>query len=234
MKIGIMQPYFFPYLGYWQLLAAVDKYVIYDDVNFIKGGWINRNRILNNCSVQYINVRMKGASSFKKINEIEVDKDPVFIEKTKKTIINAYHKAPEFNKVYPLIESVLDCKEKNLALYLINSIYRICTYLEINTELIISSNISKDELLRGEDKVIDICKKMNATIYYNAIGGKSLYDFARFREEGINLVFLKERVEPYKQNCKKFESGLSIIDVMMYNSVYSIKDMLVQYDLEYE
>lgn len=152
MKLGIMQPYFFPYIGYWQLLAAVDKYVIYDDVNFIKGGWINRNRILNGEKTQYINVQMQGASSFKHINQIEVQKNKVMIEKNKKTIWNAYHKAPYFSDIYPLIVDILNTDETNLAKYLENSIRKICTYLEIHTELLISSELEKDASLRGGGK----------------------------------------------------------------------------------
>ncbi len=231
MKLGIMQPYFFPYIGYWQLLAAVEKYVIYDDVNFIKGGWVNRNRILNGEKVQYINVQMLGASSFKHINEIEVQSNRVFIEKNKKTIWNAYHKRPYFVDAYPLITEILDCGEMNLAKYLEYSIRKICQYLNINTELIISSQIDKDQTLKGEDKVLDICKRVGADTYYNAIGGEQLYDFSRFKKKGIKLCFLKTREMNYCQGKSNFEPDLSIIDVMMNNSVEIIQEMLNDYVL---
>lgn len=232
MKLGIMQPYYFPYIGYWQLLNAVDKYVIYDDVNFIKGGWINRNRILNNGVVQYINVPMKGASSFKHINEIEVDNNKILIEKNKKTLWNAYHKCNEFEIIFPLLCSILECNKSNLADYLTYSIKTICQYLEISTEILISSHIEKNGELSGEDKVIEICKRMNADVYYNAIGGRELYHFDKFEANDLELCFLdtdKIIYPQYKREC--FEPNLSIVDVMMNNDIKKIQAMLQQYIL---
>lgn len=231
IKVGIMQPYFFPYIGYWQLLNAVDKYVVYDDVNFIKGGWINRNRILNNGKIQYINIQMKGASAYKHINEIECAENTVFTLKNIKMLENIYGKAPYFSEAFPIILDILQNEETNLAKYLIFSINKICTYLSIDTHILISSEIEKDEKLRGKDKVIDICKRLNATDYYNPIGGISLYSYQEFKENGINLHFLKTREIKYSQGTNEFAENLSIIDVMMYNSKEDIKKMLLEFDL---
>lgn len=231
MKLGIMQPYFFPYIGYWQLLAAVDKYIIYDDVNFIKGGWINRNRILNGKNVQYFNVQMEGASSFKHINQINVQKNDVYVEKSKKTLWNAYHKAPFFESAFPVITDILDCEEINLAKYLEYSIKAVCRYLNINTEILDSSQIEKNSFLKGEEKVIDICKHMGANKYYNAIGGKDLYNFSNFKSQGIKLLFLQPGEIEYNQGTGAFIPNLSIIDVMMNNSVEKIYEFLNNYVL---
>lgn len=231
MKLGIMQPYFFPYIGYWQLMNAVDKYVIYDDVNFIKGGWINRNRILVNGKPQYFNVQMKGASPFKLINEVEVNNSEISVNKNLKTIYMAYHKAPYFSKVNLLIEKILKNQTQNLSEYVINSIKSIAEYLNIKTEIIISSKISKNNELKNQDKVIDICKKLNATDYYNAIGGMDLYSFYEFKKNGINLSFLKTNDICYEQFNNEFVSNLSIIDVMMFNSKDKIKEMLDDFTL---
>lgn len=231
MKLGIMQPYFFPYIGYWQLMNAVDKYVIYDDVNFIKGGWINRNRILVNGKPQYFNVQMKGASPFKLINEVEVNNSEISVNKNLKTIYMAYHKAPNFLKVNLLIEKILKNQTPNLAEYVINSIKSIAEYLNIKTEIIISSKLSKNNELKNQDKVIDICKKLNATDYYNAIGGMELYSFDDFRKNGINLSFLKTNDISYEQFNNEFVPNLSIIDVMMFNSQEEIKAMLNDFTL---
>lgn len=211
MKLGIMQPYFLPYIGYWQLMNAVDKYVIYDDVNFIKGGWINRNRILLNGKSQYFNIQMQGASSFKLINEININNNEININKNLKTIYMAYHKAPIFFKVYKLLQDILEKQTDNLAEYVINSIRVIADYLNITTEIVISSSINKDNSLRGQDKVIEICKKLNATDYYNAIGGMDLYSFDEFKENGINLSFLKTNDICYKQFDNEFVPNLSIL-----------------------
>lgn len=234
MKLGIMQPYFFPYIGYWQLLNAVDKYVIYDDVNFIKGGWINRNRILNNGNVQYINVLMQGASSFKHINEIGVQNNKLIIEKNKKTLWNAYHKCNEFEKVFPVLCEILDSGKDNLADYLEFSIRKVCHYLEINTKLYLSSQVEKNTALHGEEKVLDICSRMGANVYFNAIGGKELYHFNKFAACGIKLCFLETNKIKYSQGNDKFEPNLSIIDVLMHNDVNMVKKMLQEYTLTEE
>lgn len=231
MKLGIMQPYFFPYIGYWQLMNAVDKYVVYDDVNFIKGGWINRNRILLHNQPQYFNVQMKGASSFKLINEILINNNELNVNKNLKTIYMAYHKAPHYIQVYPIIEKILRFQTDNLAEYVINSIMVIADFLNIQTEIIISSNLLKNNDLKGKEKVKEICKILGATEYYNAIGGMELYSFDEFRKNGINLSFLKTNKIIYKQFNNEFIPNLSILDVMMFNSQDEIKAMLNEFTL---
>ena len=141
-KVGIMQPYFVPYIGYWQLLNAVDEYVIYDDVNYIKSGWINRNRILINGNPTYFNIPILGASSFKLINEISVNQNEKLIQKNLKTIKEAYKKAPFFNDVYPIIEKILTCEQTNLAKYIAYSIKAICLYLDIILSICLCSYYS--------------------------------------------------------------------------------------------
>ncbi len=231
MKIGIMQPYFFPYIGYWQLLNLVDKYVIYDDVNFIKGGWINRNRILINGNASYFNVPMIGASSFKLINQVEVNNDDLLVSKNLRTIQEAYKKAPYYDDVYPLIEKILTYKSDNLANYIANSIKEICFYLNINTEIIMSSDLKKDTTLKGQDKVIAICKELDGKEYYNAIGGQELYSYDDFDKEGISLNFVKTLPIEYKQFKNEFIPNLSIIDVLMFNSKEQVKDYLNDFEI---
>lgn len=228
MRLGIMQPYFLPYIGYFQLIKAVDKYVIYDDVNFIKGGWINRNRILLNGNAFMINVPMQGASPFKKINEIEVGHNK---DKLLQTISQAYRKSPYFDKVFPLVSEIILYDNVNLAQYIANSIRQIAKYLQLDTEFILSSEISKNNELKAEYKVISICKILGADTYLNAIGGQELYNKAEFAVEKIRLDFLKTIFVEYQQNSNKFISGLSILDVMMFNSVEEINAMLDNYEL---
>lgn len=229
MKVGIMQPYFVPYIGYWQLLNLVDKYVIYDDVNFIKGGWINRNRILLNNQVAYFNIPMIGASSNKKINEVLVNNDVRLAEKNKRRIESAYSKAPYYAEVKLLLDNILDNKSDNLAEYITASIRMICDYLDIDTEIIVSSELDKNNDLTAQDKVIDICKRLNATEYYNAVGGMELYSYEEFRRNNISLNFLKTNNITYKQFQDEFEGNLSIIDVLMFNSKEQVKQLLNEY-----
>ena len=231
MKLGIMQPYFVPYIGYWQLMNAVDKYVIYDDVNFIKGGWINRNRILVNGEVKYFNIPMLGASPYKHINEVGVNNDDKLIDKNLRIIEGGYKKAPYYEAVYPLIREMLTCKKENLALYITNSFKIISKYLDIHTEFIISSELKKDCSMKGQEKVLSICSILGATEYYNAIGGQQLYSYSDFQKQGISLKFLQTQEIVYEQFQNEFQPNLSIIDVMMFNSVEQIQQMLQKYTL---
>lgn len=223
-----MQPYIFPYFGYFQLIKSVDIFVIYDDVNFIKQGWINRNRILLNGNPFMFTLNLKGASSFKRINEIEL----VFNKhKLVTTIRLAYCKAPYFNEVYPIISNILLNEETNLAKYLINSLCSTLEYLGISVSILVSSKIEKDTFLSGDDKVINICKQFKVTNYINAIGGQKLYSREKFSENGLMLNFIKSNSIVYQQFKDPFIPDLSIIDVMMFNSPDEIKKMLNQYEL---
>ncbi len=227
MKIGIMQPYLFPYLGYFQLMNAVDKYVFYDDVNYIKQGWINRNNILVNGKKHLFSFDLTGASSFKHINEIQINNN----QKFKKTLQQSYCKAAFFKSVFPLIESIIDFNDSNLAHYVINSLKSISAFLNINTDFIKSSELAKDTTLKGQEKVIHICKLLGGSEYYNAIGGQELYSKHDFEVAGISLKFLKTKLAVYKQFNNDFIVGLSIIDVLMFNSVEKIQSMLKEYEL---
>ncbi len=231
MKIGIMQPYFFPYIGYWQLLNLVDKYVIFDDVNYIKRGWINRNRILMNGDAVLFNVPLLGVSQNKLINQIEVNNDKKLLIKNLKTIELAYRKAPYFGDVYPLVERILENEASNIAEYNAYSIKYISEYLDIKTELIMSSKLSKDNSLKSQNKILEICELLGATEYYNAIGGQELYSKDAFANKNIQLRFLKTNDIRYQQFKNDFVSNLSIIDVMMFNSVSTIKEFLLDYTL---
>lgn len=226
-----MQPYFVPYIGYWQLLNAVDKYVIYDDVNYINRGWINRNRILMNGHAKYFNIPLRGASQNKLINEIEVDNDNALINKNLKRMEGAYRRAPYYCEVMPLFEKILKCGEEKVSSYLVRSFEIICGYLNITTDLICSSSLDKDCSLKGKDKILSICKLLKSTEYYNAIGGKELYSFEEFRSHGIELKFLKPDSIVYQQFSDEFQANLSIIDVMMFNSKEQIKEILEKFTL---
>lgn len=229
MKIGIMQPYFFPYIGYWQLINIVDKYVILDDVNYINRGWINRNRILFDGKPRYFNIILKGASQNKLINEIEVDNGVKQVERNLMILKQAYKKAPFFQQAFPVIESIFYEKESNLSRFNGILIQKICFYLGIKTELIFSSDLQKNNCLRGQEKIIDICRNLHATDYYNAIGGKDLYCQEKFSQYNIKLHFICADVIRYKQFDNSFWDNLSIIDVMMFNSREKIWDFLNMY-----
>lgn len=228
MKIGIMQPYFFPYIGYWQLFNAVDCYVIYDDVNYIKGGWINRNNILLEGKAHRINLHLSRTGSYKKINEIQLG-DELANKKVLTTLEHAYKRAPYYENVYPIIESIISFKADNVALYNGNLLKTIGEYLGIDTKVHYSSELNKNQQLTGQDRVIDICRLLDGDMYVNAIGGRSLYDGATFANYGIALRFLKCEPIVYTQFGNEFVPNLSIIDVLMFNSLDDVKEMLTRY-----
>ena len=223
-----MQPYFLPYIGYFQLINAVDKYVIYDDVQFIKGGWINRNNILLNGDKFMFNLILKGASPNKLINEITVNSDQ---SKLLKTIENSYKKALCFETVFPIVISIFKYNDKNLANFIGNSIVEVCNYLKINTEIIYSSKLNKINNSKGQDKIVRICDLLKADIYLNAIGGQKLYNKETFKSNNIDLKFLRSNLICYPQFRNEFVPFLSILDVMMFNSIEEIKCILDNYEL---
>lgn len=229
IKVGVMQPYFMPYIGYFQLIKAVDKYVIFDDVNFIKRGWAARNNILINGNKHLFSIQLDGASQNKLFNDIYISDD---FSKLRKTLDMAYHKAPYYSQAMPLIEEILNYDNKNLSSFIANSIIRINEYLNINTDILFSSQIEKDNNLKGQDKIISICKTLNATHYYNAIGGMELYDRETWADNGMILNFVSPVLEPYQQfKSAEFIPGLSIIDVIMNCSIEKTNQLLDKFEL---
>ena len=229
MKVAIMQPYFFPYIGYFSLIKVVDLFIFYDDVNYIKGGWVNRNRILINSEAKYLTLNVKNGSQNKLINEIEFDDNR---QKLLKTIELNYKKAPYFKQVWPLLETNLKLKTTSLADIAINSVRSVTNYLGMKTKFEISSvSYPETKGLERSERLKQICRKTHADTYINAIGGIDLYDKNDFLKNHINLQFLKPQLLQYKQYKETFIPGLSIIDVLMFNSIEDINKMLDQYQL---
>jgi hypothetical protein len=229
-KIAIMQPYIFPYLGYWQLMKAVDVFVIFDDVNFIKKGWIHRNNILVSGQKNLFTLPLQKASQNKKINEINLSETENWQEKLLRSIFLAYKKAPMFDEVYTLIEKILNHSEKNLALFLGNQLKQVNDYLGIQTELISSEKYGNHEL-KGQNRILDICRKESASHYVNPIGGQELYDHASFEARNMSLSFLKTSPFEYKQFKNDFVPWLSIIDILMFNDKETVHQALDAYEL---
>jgi hypothetical protein len=231
MKIAIMQPYIFPYLGYFQLIAAVDKFVILDDVNYINKGWINRNRILINGKPSMFTVPLDQASQNRLIKDISLSHDKRWGTKFLKSIEMAYKKTPYFADFFPLIKAGVERNVQGISDMVYYSLVDICTYLNINTEIVPHSEIYHTDGLQGQEKILKICMHSNATHYINPIGGMELYDRILFNERNIDLNFLSPHLEPYAQNSDEFVAGLSIIDVLMYNSPAQVKNYLKSYTL---
>ncbi|MCO5947235.1 WbqC family protein [Mucilaginibacter flavidus] len=230
MEVAIMQPYIFPYIGYFQLINAVDIFIVYDNIKFTKKGWINRNRILVNGKDDYITLPLKKDSDFLNIDQRYLaDNFDEERNKLLRRIKDAYQKAPYFIEAYTLVEKTINYEEDNLFKFIYNSLTEICKYLDIKTKFIISSTLPIDHELKSEDKVIALCKAVSAIGYLNPIGGVELYSKERFINNGIQLNFLKSATIEYSQFKNEFIPWLSIIDLMMFNSKDKMREFLQLY-----
>lgn len=231
MKVVIMQPYLFPYLGYWQMIALSDIFVLFDDVNYIKRGWINRNNILLNNQPHLFTLPLLSASQNKKINEIYITNNNKEKLKLLKMFECAYKKAPFFNDVYPMLHQIIMHNQECLSHFLMHQFQVIFNYLGITSRLVFSSEINKNNSLKAQAKILDICKTLNATQYINAIGGQMLYNKEEFNRHGIILSFIKMRNISYRQFDSSFVPYLSMIDILMFNNKSSTKKLLTEFDL---
>lgn len=233
MKLGVNQPYFFPYLGFYQLLHAVEKFVVYDDVSFIKQGWINRNRILIRGEPSLFTIPVKAHSSSQPIREILIDrgKGNAWRSKLLRTIDNAYRRAPHFDIAMPLVEEVLDPQITQISELALYSLKVVTRHLGLKVSFVETSAAYGNEALRGQARILDICRREGASEYVNLPGGRSLYSTERFAAEGVRLRFLAPELPAYEQFGDKFVAGLSIIDVLMFNARTRVQDFLGRYSL---
>ena len=222
MKIGIMQPYFLPYLGYWQLMYNAETFIIYDDVTYIKQGWINRNKILVNSKPVYLTLQLHQASSFKLIKDTEISINPA---KMSKTIYQAYRRSKIFDDIYPVFNEIIYTQTNNLADFVINSISQIQQYLGIKTITLRSSSLPIPKMLKSAERVKFVCKYISdSVVYINSIGGTNLYDREDFKKDGIELRFLRPEIKP--------ENTLSILDLMFKYPKETLLNMLTDFTEE--
>jgi hypothetical protein len=230
--VAIMQPYIFPYIGYFQLIDAVDTFVFYDDVNFIKGGWINRNRLLIDGAEKLITFPCIGASPNKLIKEVKVDTTNREYAKIMKSIQYSYSKAPHFEEVFTLIKTLLSAEYKSVADLASQSIVSVLKYLDIKKKIIYSSNeFSETRGMHKAERLIKLSRCLDADTYVNAIGGKALYRKEEFAACNLELKFLKPNLKPYSQFSNTCILGLSIIDVLMFNTKEEVLDLIKGYQL---
>ena len=232
MKVAIMQPYFLPYPGYFQLVAAVDAFVIYDDIKFTKQSWINRNRLLASGEAEIFTVPIAKGSDALDIRDRELAADfPAQRAKLERRIEAAYGNAPFFHTVMPVVRACLATPEANLFRFLHHTLETVLNHLGVRTPMHISSALGVPRALRGQDRVLATCAALGATEYVNAPGGRALYDDASFRRAGLRLTFLQPRIPAYAQFSGDFVPNLSIIDAMMFNSPTNLAGLLAAYDL---
>lgn len=228
-----MQPYFFPYLGYFQLIKYVDLFVIHDDVQWIKSGWINRNRILQNGKAEYLTLPVEKASSRLSINQRKlISEYHLNINKILRKLDHCYHKAPNYAYGISLLKKSLFYKNLNICDFIVHTLKQCCSYLNINTPIILSSEIKKDNSLKAEERVLDINRILDSKTYVNLAGGQNLYNKKKFRDEGFNLEFIKMNKIRYNQNINNvFVPNLSIIDTIMFNTEKELLNMIHQFKI---
>lgn len=233
MKLAVMQPYIFPYIGYFQLINAVDTFVFYDDVNFIKQGWVNRNRILVNGNDFMFTVPLQKVSPNKLILESYIHKQTYIDWKDDllATIVLNYKKAPEFEHVYEMLNTFLNLDFNSISEMAMESIKMVSAFIGIQQKFLVSSETYKNKGLEKQERLIAICKQEKANHYINMAGGKDLYNKEIFSKEGIKLDFIQSLPIEYKQFNNEFIPWLSIIDVLMFNKRACIKEMLDRYEL---
>lgn len=220
-----MQPYFFPYVGYFQLMAAVDLFIIYDNIKYTKKGWINRNRMLQSGKDVMFSLPLRSDS-----DSLEVRDRALAADFNRDRLLNqlrgAYGQAPSFAEVFPMIEHAVRQEETNLFAYLHHALIRACEYLGLTTPIRVSSTVQIDHGLKNQDKVIALAKAVGATTYVNAIGGLDLYDRESFQAKGLELQFIRSAPFEYRQFGDPFMPWLSIIDVLMFNSREAVRDCI--------
>ena len=226
MTLSGNQPYFLPYLGYWQLIHAADRFLIADDYDYIKAGWVNRNRILLSGEPRFFRVETVEHIPSRLIMDKRVAMKPAWRKDKLRTLEMAYHKAPCFEAGYALAERILTCPERNLSLFLENSIREVCAYLGITTPMTHSSELAGNSLFKREERIYDFCARLGADTYINLPGGQKLYDYAEFARHGIRLRFIQPRLTPYKQFGSTFVERLSILDAIMFNPPDALHAML--------
>ncbi len=226
-----MQPYFLPYIGYLQLLKAVDKFVVYDDVNFIMRGWINRNNILVNGKPHLFTIPLKDASQNKLIRDVRISADEQWKKKLLKTISQSYQKAPFYSTVFPLVEKITYFETDKISELAVNALIAIKNYLDIPTEIVSSSAVYGNSDLKAQERILDICKREKAERYLNPSGGKELYSKEKFDAHDIALFFIQSKPVIYTQFSNDFVPWLSILDVLMFNEPHTVNDLLDKYEL---
>jgi hypothetical protein len=234
MKIAIMQPYFFPYIGYFQLISAVDRFILLDKVQYISQGWINRNRILKPVYDDYIYIGIPAVKhSFQTLIK---DIKAVPGEEWKTKIINQlahYKKAPYYKVSCNLLLNCFQYSENDITRLNAHYLKAICDYIGINFRIEIQSEMDLDysSVDSAEQRLVRLCQQLNASQYINPIGGSELYNKDQFEKFNIKLNFIQANLKEYNQQRKSFLPGLSILDVIMFNSPEEVRLMLKDYNL---
>jgi hypothetical protein len=235
MKLAIMQPYFFPYLGYYALIKATEKWVVFDTAQYIRKGWVNRNRICSPAKekIAYITVPVVKAPRETMLKDATIDVRQNWEERILGQLAYYRKKAPFYNRVIDVVKEVLFCKKNKISELNVFALKTTCEYLEIPFDYSIFSEdtMNINSVNAPDEWSLEISKNMKATSYYNPPGGVSFFDKSKFQVARIDLEFLSINLNAYECIENPFIPGLSIIDVMMFNNIKEINSMLNDYEL---
>ncbi|MDR0207812.1 MAG: WbqC family protein [Pseudomonas putida] len=233
MKLGVMQPYFFPYIGYFQLMNYVDEWVIFDEVQFIDKGWMNRNRVLHpdlSKQWQFITVPLAKRGQFDRVMDINIVRDPSWRDAIMGKL-TAYRKAPFYRETAAFVHDCLADAPESLNALLESTLRKTASYLNISTPISVQSRQAwaLPEVTHAGQWAVEISKVKGANSYVNPIGGSGIFRQAEFDAAGVELKFLKPTLRSYVQyRGGDFVEGLSIIDVLMWNDKAALEQMLKQ------
>lgn len=229
MKVAIMQPYFMPYLGYFALIKHVDLFILFDTPQFIRHGWIERNRVLSLTNDPfYIKVPLKKHPRETPINEIQIDQELQWKEKILSQLVHYKRKTPNYSDVRSLLMNIFKTDTDKIAELNYLGLSQVCDYLDISTPFAVWSQMDLEiEPVHAADEwALQICKAVGANTYYNPPNGRSFFDKTKYDSEGVLLKFLELNLEPYPQFSKTFVPSLSVIDAMMFCDAAKINGML--------
>ncbi|MCI8875041.1 MAG: WbqC family protein [Lachnospiraceae bacterium] len=234
MRLGIMQPYFFPYIGYFSLIKHVDEFILFDTPQFIRHGWIERNRIKNaGGGYVYISVPLLKHSQKTAIQNILINNEMDWKNKILAQLVH-YKKAPYYKEVTEMLRALFEKEYLDIVTLDKVTLEKVCEYLNIDTEIKVFSqmNLEIEQVLALDEWALNICKAIpGANEYWNPPGGKAFFDVSKYDKAGIDIRFQEVEITEYQQGKNAFEAGLSIIDVMMYNSSQTIHRMMDNFKL---
>lgn len=229
MKVAIMQPYFFPYLGYFQLINSVDRFVVLDDVHYINRGWINRNQVWQGSAPTWITMPLRKASQNRLIREIDIQPPESWQPKMSRTLEHAYPKAENQAEAMKLFKFATHCPEENLSGFLVQTLRLVCAALSIPTEIVPTSSVHPKNGKLGQERILDLCLAQKATAYLNPPGGRDLYDPGLFDQAGVSLDFQEPNLKPPGIKFSGDEGAtLSILDILFLNPFERTAEMLAE------
>lgn len=229
MKVVLMQPYFFPYLGYYTLMKHADRFVVFDTAQYIRRGWIHRNRILgSNGEPSYINASVVKAPRDTPIYEMKMHTASDWKETIMKGLQVYQKTAPYFEEVRELVRDCLAFPTDDLTDFNVNVLKQTANYLGMETHITKLSDLDIEfrDVQEPDDWGLQLSKSLHAATYVNAPGGQAIYSREKYARHGVELNFYQTNLHPYDQKQEQFQTGLSIIDVMMFNSKAEINHMI--------